>query len=53
MQPGQGVRALYDIFGIAVCLLAHSQTSFLRMLWKFGQVYTADRLCSDHTQAAV
>src|SRR5262249_14463992 len=33
-----GLRALYDVFGIAVRLLAHGQTNFLRMLWKVGGV---------------
>jgi magnesium-protoporphyrin IX monomethyl ester (oxidative) cyclase len=45
-----GVRALYDVFGIAVRLLAHGQTNFLRMLWKFGGVYNAERLLRDHHQ---
>ncbi|HSV08773.1 MAG TPA: radical SAM protein, partial [Candidatus Binatus sp.] len=43
-----GLRALYDVFGIALRLLAHGQTNFLRMLWKFGGVYTPDRLMQDH-----
>jgi hopanoid C-3 methylase len=43
-----GLRALYDIFGISVRLLARGQTNFLRMLWKFNQVYNVDRLCGDH-----
>jgi hopanoid C-3 methylase HpnR len=43
-----GLRALYDIFGISVRLLARGQTNFLRMLWKFNQVYNVDRLCRDH-----
>jgi magnesium-protoporphyrin IX monomethyl ester (oxidative) cyclase len=43
-----GVRALYDVFGIAVRLLARGQTNFLRMLWKFGGVYNAERLLRDH-----
>ena len=45
-----GLRALYDVFGIAVRLLAHGQTNFLRMLWKFGGVYTPDRLMQDHAR---
>src|SRR5262249_40309296 len=43
-----GFRALYDVFGITLRLLAHGQTNFIRMLWKFGSVYTADRLARDH-----
>ena len=43
-----GLRALYDIFGISMRLLARGQTNFLRMLWKFNQVYNVDRLCRDH-----
>ena len=43
-----GWRAVYDIFGIVVRLLAHGQTNFVRMLWKFGDVYNVDRLVGDH-----
>jgi magnesium-protoporphyrin IX monomethyl ester (oxidative) cyclase len=43
-----GLRAVYDIFGIVLRLLARGQTNFVRMLWKFGQVYNVDRLCRDH-----
>ncbi|MFQ5667801.1 MAG: hopanoid C-3 methylase HpnR [Candidatus Binatia bacterium] len=43
-----GFRALYDVFGIAARLLAHGQTNFLRMLWKFSHVYSVERLLSDH-----
>src|SRR5262245_26498229 len=45
-----GLRALYDIFGISVRLLAQGQTNFLRMLWKFNQVYSVDRLMRDHAR---
>jgi hopanoid C-3 methylase HpnR len=43
-----GLRALYDIFGISMRLLARGQTNFLRMLWKFNSVYDVDRLMKDH-----
>jgi len=43
-----GWRALYDVFGITVRLLARGQTNFVRMLWKFGRVYTVERLLADH-----
>jgi hopanoid C-3 methylase HpnR len=45
-----GFRAVYDIFGIIARLLAHGQTNFVRMLWKFGSVYNAERLSRDHEQ---
>jgi len=45
-----GLRALYDIFGISVRLLAQGQTNFLRMLWKFNQVYSVERLMRDHAR---
>ncbi|HSQ00451.1 MAG TPA: hypothetical protein VL049_24790 [Candidatus Dormibacteraeota bacterium] len=43
-----GLQALYDVFGIAVRLLARGQTNFPRMLWKFGGIYNVDRLIADH-----
>jgi hopanoid C-3 methylase HpnR len=43
-----GWRAVYDILGIVARLLARGQTNFVKMLWKFGSVYTVDRLCGDH-----
>jgi len=45
-----GWRALYDVFGITVRLLARGQTNFVRMLWKFGSVYTVERLLADHAR---
>jgi hopanoid C-3 methylase HpnR len=45
-----GLRALYDVFGITVQLLARGQTNFFKMLWKFGQVYSAERLLGDHAR---
>jgi hopanoid C-3 methylase HpnR len=43
-----GWRALRDTAGIALRLLARGQTNFVRMLWKFGRVYNAERLHGDH-----
>jgi magnesium-protoporphyrin IX monomethyl ester (oxidative) cyclase len=45
-----GWRAVYDVFGIMLRLLARGQTNFVRMLWKFRDVYNTDRLCRDHEQ---
>jgi hopanoid C-3 methylase HpnR len=43
-----GWQAVYDVFGITMRLLAQGQTNFLKMLWKFNQVYSVDRLMRDH-----
>ena len=43
-----GWQAVYDVFGITMRLLAKGQTNFLKMLWKFNQVYSVDRLVRDH-----
>jgi hopanoid C-3 methylase HpnR len=43
-----GWRAVYDVFGITMRLLARGQTNFLRMLWKFRDVYNVERLVGDH-----
>ena len=45
-----GFRALYSTLGISLRQLAHGQTNFVRMLWKFNQVYNVDRLYADHAQ---
>jgi hopanoid C-3 methylase HpnR len=45
-----GWRAVYDIFGITMRLLARGQTNFVRMLWKFGSVYNVERLLADHAR---
>ncbi len=47
-----GFRAVWDISGIILRLLARGQTNFVRMLWKFGSVYNVDRLCADHARPA-
>jgi hypothetical protein len=36
--------------GIVARQVAHGQTNFARMIWKFGQVYNADRQFADHKQ---
>ena len=43
-----GWQAVYDVFGITMRLLAKGQTNFLKMLWKFNEVYSVDRLMRDH-----
>jgi len=43
-----GWQAVYDVFGITMRLLAKGQTNFLKMLWKFNDVYSVDRLMRDH-----
>ena len=43
-----GLAALRDTFLIAAQHLAHGQTNFLRMLWKFNQVYNWERQVADH-----
>ena len=43
-----GWQAVYDVFGITARLLAKGQTNFLKMLWKFNEVYSVDRLMRDH-----
>jgi hopanoid C-3 methylase len=37
------VAALSKTGGIIARQLAHGQTNFARMIWKFGKVYNADR----------
>ena len=46
-----GFAALRDTFFIVVKLLAQGQTNFLRMLWKFNQVYNPGRQFADHKRA--
>ncbi len=43
-----GVAALAKTTGIVARQLAHGQTNFVKMLWKFGQVYNADRQYAEH-----
>jgi magnesium-protoporphyrin IX monomethyl ester (oxidative) cyclase len=43
-----GPRTAASVLGILVRQLAHGQTNFLRMLWKFNSVYDARRQYGDH-----
>jgi len=43
-----GVAALRTTAGLALGLALRGQTNFIRMLWKFGSVYSRDRQYSDH-----
>src|SRR5262249_37075839 len=43
-----GFAALRETFFLVVKLLAQGQTNFVRMLWKFNQVYNPDRQAADH-----
>jgi hopanoid C-3 methylase HpnR len=46
-----GWAALRATAGIAARHLAQGQTNFVRMLWKFNDVYDAGRLSRDHDRA--
>ena len=43
-----GVAALAKTSGIIARQLLRGQTNFARMIWKFNNVYNADRQYSDH-----
>jgi hopanoid C-3 methylase HpnR len=43
-----GWSALRQTFSIAAGHLLHGQTNFVRMIWKFSEVYNAARQCADH-----
>ena len=45
-----GTAALAKTGGIVARQLLHGQTNFVKMIWKFNQVYNADRQYSDHLQ---
>src|SRR5262245_31996889 len=45
-----GLAALYGAFTLTLRLLARGQTNFFKMLWKFRQVYSAERLLADHSR---
>ncbi|MGH8582767.1 MAG: hopanoid C-3 methylase HpnR [Gammaproteobacteria bacterium] len=45
-----GWRALKSTAGIAARHLLHGQTNFVKMLWKFNQVYNANLQLADHAQ---
>ena len=43
-----GFAALAKTFGVVGKQLAHGQSNFLRMLWRFNKVYNAERQLHDH-----
>ncbi|HXH82045.1 MAG TPA: hopanoid C-3 methylase HpnR [Candidatus Tectomicrobia bacterium] len=43
-----GAAALWKTAAIAARLALRGQTNFLRMLWRFGRVYDAERQYADH-----
>ncbi len=45
-----GWKALRGAMGIALKCLLRGQTNFVRMLWKFKNVYNPDRQMADHAQ---
>jgi hopanoid C-3 methylase len=47
-QKHLGLSALKDTFFLAAKLLAHGQTNFVKMLWKFSKIYNAQRQIADH-----
>jgi hypothetical protein len=47
-QKHLGFSALKDTFFLAAKFLAHGQTNFVKMLWKFSSVYNSKRQIADH-----
>jgi hopanoid C-3 methylase HpnR len=47
-QKHLGWAALRDTFVMAAKYLAHGQTNFVKMLWKFNKVYNLERQVADH-----
>lgn len=45
-----GMRALWGASRMVLSHLAHGQTNFLRMLWKFPRIYNAERQYADHAR---
>jgi hypothetical protein len=45
-----GLAALCEVAEIAGRLLLRGQTNFVRSLWKFSRVYSADRQYGDHAR---
>ena len=43
-----GVRTAFGSLRVLGANLAHRQTNFARMLWRFNKVYNADRQYGDH-----
>ena len=48
-----GVAALAQTVGILARQLAHGQTNFARMIWKFSRVYDPERQLADHRRDVV
>jgi hopanoid C-3 methylase len=47
-QKHLGFAALKDTFVMAAKFLAHGQTNFVKMLWKFSSIYNPKRQMADH-----
>ncbi len=47
-QKHLGLSALKDTFFLAAGFLAHGQTNFVKMLWKFSKIYNPERQIADH-----
>jgi hopanoid C-3 methylase len=45
-----GTAALVKTAGIVARQVAHGQTNFAKMIWKFSKVYNADRQFAEHQQ---
>jgi magnesium-protoporphyrin IX monomethyl ester (oxidative) cyclase len=45
-----GVAAVMQTLGILARQLAHGQTNFLRMIWRFNSVYNPKRQFADHSR---
>jgi magnesium-protoporphyrin IX monomethyl ester (oxidative) cyclase len=45
-----GVAAVAQTLGIIARQLAHGQTNFVRMIWKFNSVYNPQRQLADHAR---
>jgi magnesium-protoporphyrin IX monomethyl ester (oxidative) cyclase len=45
-----GLGALRRTSALGARLALRGQTNFLRSLWKFGRVYSADRQCAEHAR---
>ena len=46
-----GWKALGEVAKMAASRVAHGQTNFVRMLWKFNSVYDPKLLLADHGKA--
>jgi hopanoid C-3 methylase len=47
-QKHLGFAALKDTFVMAAKFLAHGQTNFVKMLWKFSSIYNSEKQMADH-----